>query len=102
MIYCKSRDRKIGFRKEGNNRKGVSLMSIKEFEFYHGAVLTKIARNDSPITLRMIETNRVGSWGAYRINDEVVVHVKYSSKPSHYDNRRKVMTWGFTFNQEEL
>jgi hypothetical protein len=30
-------------------------MTIKQFELFHGAVLTKLVRSDRPITLRMID-----------------------------------------------
>lgn len=31
-------------------------MSVKEFELFHGAVLTKLLRSEKPVALRLIET----------------------------------------------
>jgi hypothetical protein len=31
-------------------------MSVREFELYHGAVLTKILRSEKPVALRLVET----------------------------------------------
>ncbi len=75
-------------------------MSIRQFELFHGAVLTKLVRRDKPVTLRLIETNMDDSWSAYKIND-VDVFFKHSSSPNEppeMDGRR----WVFTFAQNQL
>ena len=35
-------------------------MPIKDYEYYHGAVLTKILRKDIPTSLKLVETNVKG------------------------------------------
>ncbi|EPS49557.1 hypothetical protein CFSAN002368_17135 [Clostridium botulinum A1 str. CFSAN002368] len=60
-------------------------MAIKEFEFYHGAVLTRILRKDIPLTLTLIETNTLESWSAYKISDnakDAILYIKYCSAPN--------------------
>lgn len=52
-------------------------MGIKDFHFYHGAVLTKILRLDMPTSLKLVETSE-NSWCTYTINDSVALYMKYS------------------------
>lgn len=77
-------------------------MTIKKFELYHGAVLTKLTRNDTPVTLRMIEKDKQDAWCAYLVNDEVNLYIKYGSKPSRCNTRNQSFTWNFTFGDVEL
>lgn len=53
-------------------------MSIKDFHFYHGAVLTKILRLDIPTSLKLVETSEK-SWCIYTINDSVALYMKHST-----------------------
>lgn len=77
-------------------------MSVHDFEFYHGAALTKIMRSDRPITLRMIETAPSEVWSAYRLNDEVVLYVKHSANPRTGKRKRGSTRWPFTFTPAQL
>ena len=76
-------------------------MSIKDFELYHGIVLTKIVRNDNPVSLRMIETNKDEAWSAYRINDTTFLYIKYRTRPRK-TKRPKGLSWVFIFGEDEL
>src|SRR5262245_20581423 len=68
----------------------------------HGSVLTKLVRSDKPITLRMIETNPKETWSAYTLNDEVILYVKYSTKPQQRKKNEDILIWSFTFSIEQL
>ena len=77
-------------------------MSIKDFELFHGAVLTKLVRSDRPITLRMIETNPDTSWSVYTLNDEVHLFIKYSISPRSLSRGKGGLSWVFTFRPEHI
>lgn len=77
-------------------------MSIKDFELFHGAVLTKLVRSDRPITLRMIETNPKEAWSAYTVNDEVTLYIKYSTTPSSRKREENALVWSFSFSVQHL
>lgn len=76
-------------------------MPIRDFELFHGAVLTKIVRSDRPIALRMIETKPNESWAFYTINDEVDLLIKYSKK-SAQRKREPYTVWQFIFSPEQI
>lgn len=76
-------------------------MSVKEFELFHGAVLTKLVRNEKPITLRLIET-RFDDSRVYTLNDVVELYVKHSVSPRQLRKDDGGYSWTFTFNQEQL
>lgn len=40
----------------------MGAVSIREFELFHGAALTKIVRAERPVTLRLIETRPDDAW----------------------------------------
>lgn len=73
-------------------------MPVKDFEFNHGAVLTKILRKDIPASLKLVETNIKESWSAYKINDSVILNIKYSSPIK----TQKHIRWTFLFNKKHL
>lgn len=78
-------------------------MVIKDFEMLHGAVLTRLVRSDTPITLRMIETNTQEAWSAYTLNDEVILYIKYSTKNrSSKKDEDVVLIWPFSFSVPHL
>ena len=77
-------------------------MSIKEFELFHGAVLTKLVRNDRPISLSMIETKPEDSWAVYTINDEVNIFIKHSTTSRLINRGKGGFSWTFAFNVENL
>lgn len=77
-------------------------MAIKEFEYYHGAVLTKLLRKDIPMTLTLIETDKNQSWSAYKISsnkNDYIFYVKYCLSPQV---TKKHVRWTFRFTNEHL
>jgi len=76
-------------------------MSIKEFELFHGAVLTKLVRADKPLTLRMIETRSGDQWSTYRINDELRLLIKHSIKGGAR-KRESAIAWQFVFSPDQM
>lgn len=72
-------------------------MAIKDFEYYHGAVLTKILRKDVPTSIKLVETNK-DSWCIYTINDAVALYLRYRS-PRKTNNH---LCWSFSFDQKQL
>ena len=74
-------------------------MKIKDFELYHGVVLTKIARQDKNLTLRMIETQPKSAWALYRVDDKANLLIKHSKSPHSDDYGRK---WQFTFSEGQM
>lgn len=77
-------------------------MVIRDFEMLHGAVLTRLVRSDTPITLRMIETNTQEAWSAYTLNDEVILYIKYSTKNQSPKKDEDVLIWPFSFSIPHL
>jgi len=79
-------------------------MAIQDFQLYHGALLAQLVRNERPVTLRMIETEKDRCWSAYRVDDAVTIYVKHSArgKYSPYSGVPKAITWTFTFQPEHL
>jgi hypothetical protein len=77
-------------------------MTIKQFELYHGAVLTALARSDRPVTLRMIETRPSEAWAVYTLNDEVELYVKYSTAVRGLKTRPGASSWTFVFGSDEV
>ena len=76
-------------------------MSVKEFELFHGAVLTKLVRNEKPITLRLIET-RFDDSRVYTLNDVIELYVKHSISPRPLTRGEGGYSWTFTFNPEHV
>jgi hypothetical protein len=63
---------------------------IREFEFYHGAVLARLLHGArSECSIRVFETR---SNSSYVVNSEVGIYIKYSSK--------RLTPWRFTFTKE--
>lgn len=62
---------------------------IHEFEFYHGAVLTKLASQSSHV--------KIGGYGdsraAYIINDSIGLYIKHSTN--------RLTPWSFSFSREQ-
>lgn len=71
-------------------------MSIDDYELMHGAVLTKICRNERPLSLTLIETSEPRS--AYQIND-VVLYIKHSTISRRNRNGH---VWQFTFQPQHI
>ena len=77
-------------------------MALREFEFYHGAVITKILRKDMPVTLTLIETDVDKSWSVYEIVDDAgdkVIYMKYCASPRETSKR---IAWVFNFIPKHL
>lgn len=76
-------------------------MAVKEFELFHGAVLTKLARSKKPLTLCMIETRSADSWSTYRVNDEVRLLIKHSLTGRSL-KREAAKVWSFVFSPDQI
>jgi hypothetical protein len=77
-------------------------MAVREYELFHGAVLTRLVRNDRPVALRMIETKPGEAWSTYRINDAVNVLIKHSTNPRKLKRNGGGLSWQFVFSQDQL
>ena len=77
-------------------------MTIKQFELFHGAVLTKLVRSDRPITLRMIETRPSEAWAVYTINDAVDLFPKHSTSARELKRVSGGWSWQFVFSPEQV
>jgi len=77
-------------------------MPLREFELFHGAVLTKLVRNDRPVALRMIETRPSEAWAMYLINNEVPLLVKHSTNSRELRRRQGARSWTFVFGNDQL
>jgi len=75
-------------------------MPIREYQIMHGAVLAKICRSETPVTLRMIETSN-DSRATYIVNDDVFLYMKHSKSPVPQP-REAAERWQFTFNRQHL
>lgn len=67
---------------------------IKEFEFYHGAVLAKVAQSNKKISISSYPTP---SRCSYVINGSIGIYIKHSSN--------RLTPWGFSFaksHQDEI
>ncbi len=76
-------------------------MSIKEFELYHGAVLTKLARCERPITVTLIETNPGDTWSVYKVIDSQLF-IKHSTSPRPLSRGNGGHSWTFTFSPDHI
>jgi len=77
-------------------------MPIQDFELYHGAVLTKIMRTDPKPTLRLVEKDHTDAWGSYRVNMDVVLHIKYATAGKPSKRSPGSLKWLFTFPPAEV
>ncbi|MDD5369414.1 MAG: hypothetical protein PHQ40_10025 [Anaerolineaceae bacterium] len=75
-------------------------MSIDLFELFHGVVLTKLLRSGHPVKLCMVETNPKECWSAYKLNDEVMLYIKFSTNPQV--RKKDALVWIFTFSPANL
>ena len=76
-------------------------MAIKDFELFHGAVLTKLVRSDRSLTLKMIETRAAEDWSTYLIDDRIRVLIKHSAK-RRMAKKDSAMAWQFVFNPNQI
>ena len=61
---------------------------IKEFEFYHGVVLSRLIHSNIAVTINTYQTN---SNASYVLNDSVGLYIKHSTK--------RMTPWRFSFKQ---
>jgi hypothetical protein len=76
-------------------------MTIKLFELFHGAVLTKLVRKDRPVTVTLIETRQDEAWSVYKIID-CYLFIKLSTSPSSLSGGKGGYSWSFTFTPEHI
>ena len=76
--------------------KGGSNAHTGLFELYHGAVLTKVMRTDPQPTLRLVEKDQTDAWGSYRVNMDVVLHIKYATAGKTPKRSPGILKWLFT------
>jgi hypothetical protein len=85
-------------------KKGVEAMAIKEFEFMHGGVITRLLRKDIPLQMTLVETSSNDSKAVYKIlsqnNRELTLYIKYRSRPE--PRKKEGNTWFFNFTQKNL
>lgn len=62
---------------------------IRDFEFFHGAALTKLVRSDRPVTIARFKGS---SNASYVVNDLCGLYLKHSSS--------RMSPWGFTFHRD--
>ena len=77
-------------------------MAVKQFELFHGAVLTKLLRSDRPVSLRMIETRPAEKWSAYTINTAVDLFVKHATTYRVLSRADDGRSWSFVFAPDQL
>ena len=77
-------------------------MSIREFELYHGAVLTKVLRSDKPVALRLVETKPAENWSTYILNDTVELFITHSKSPRSVLRGGGGTSWSFVFSKNQL
>jgi len=75
--------------------------TVKQFELFHGAVLTALLRRDHPIALSMVETMPSDSWSTYRINDAVNLVVTHRTTGTT-QKRTNEFVWQFTFSPAQI
>lgn len=75
--------------------------TVREFELFHGAVLTALMRRDQPIALSMVETMPSDSWSTYRINDAVNLVVTHRTG-GRKQKRTNETAWQFTFSAAQM
>ena len=77
-------------------------MAIREFELFHGAVLTKLLRSEKPVALRLIETRPSENWSTYTLNDSVDLIVSHSKSPRAVSRGGGGTSWSFVFSRNQL
>lgn len=78
-------------------------MSVRDFELFHGAALTKLVRADSKVSLLLTETRPKAVWAAYELNSEVYLYVKHSANPQKAKKKKRTwLKWQFTFEPTHL
>lgn len=65
-------------------------MGLKEIEFYHGCVFSRLAQGRAPVSIRKLE---VKSQGFYILNEQLPICIKHTAK--------KISPWRFTFDMTQ-
>ncbi len=89
----------FAYRSHSKSAKGKTV-AVREFEMLHGVVLTKLMRTGGA-SLRLVETDTKQAWAAYRLNEEIIVYVKYRLG-NRFSERKQKLAWTFLFNSPEL
>jgi hypothetical protein len=77
-------------------------MPVREFELFHGAVLTKLLRSEHPVALRLVETRPQESWSTYTLNDAIDLVVSHSTSPRVVSSTGGGTSWTFVFSRNQL
>jgi hypothetical protein len=78
-------------------------MQVREFEFFHGVAVAKIARFHADRPLRILEMRPDESWSALALEDETVVFaVKHRSRPRKLRRKGGGKSWRFAFTEDQL
>lgn len=77
-------------------------MSVRQYELFHGAILTKLLRNEKPITLRLIERAAGDPWSAYRVNNCCYIYVKYRTTFRVDSHFLEIPIFDFLFTHQDL
>ncbi len=72
-------------------------MKIRDEHLYHGAVLNQIAEHKQFTAINALKVKGKTSHSAFKVNDDIVVYLKYASKPSG-----KYKEYVFTFMDQHL
>lgn len=70
-------------------------MKIRDDHLYHGAALIQIAEHPQFTAINSLKVKTVKFENAYKINDNIAVYLKYSTKPKRGE-------YQFTFHKEHL
>lgn len=77
-------------------------MPVRQFELFHGAVLTKLLRSERPVALRLVETRPKESWSTYTVNDTVDLLVTHSKSDRRIKQDGGATAWTFPFSRNQL
>lgn len=77
-------------------------MAVREFELFHGAVLTKLLRSEKPVALRLVETRPGENWSTYTLNDSVDLFVSHSKSRRSVSRGGGGTSWTFVFSRNQL
>lgn len=77
--------------------------TLKECNFYHGAIIAHLLNQENPLNLRLLEKEE-DDRGVYRVSSnekDYVLFCRYSAKPVK-NNKRNSKEWQFTFTQTDV
>ncbi len=77
-------------------------MPVREFELFHGAIITKLLRSEKPVALRLVETRAGENWSTYTLNDAVDLFVSHSKSPRAVSRGGGGTSWTFVLSRNQL